>query len=42
MRYSLKYARRELITFGKDIDMRKLMKGVDDYTYIYVGGHEGA
>ena len=41
MWYTLKYFRRKLIPFGKDVDVRKLMKGNDEYVYIYVGGEEG-
>jgi len=33
--YSLKYERRELIQFGRDVEVGKLTKGKEEYAYIY-------
>jgi len=32
--YSLKYNRMELLSLGQDGDVRKLMKGNDEYAYL--------
>ena len=42
MWYSMKYDRREVHLLGKDVDVTKLMKGNEEYAYIYVGGKEGS
>jgi len=39
--YSMKHDRREVLLLWKDVDVMKLMKGNEDYAYIYVGGKEG-
>ncbi|KAJ8434229.1 hypothetical protein Cgig2_005908 [Carnegiea gigantea] len=41
MWYSLKCNRFELLPLGRDGDVKKLMKGNDEYTYLYVEGSEG-
>ncbi|KAJ8435704.1 hypothetical protein Cgig2_002661 [Carnegiea gigantea] len=41
MWYSLKYNRLELLPLGRDGDVKKLMKGNDEYAYLYVAGSEG-
>ena len=34
----MKHDRREVLSFGKDVDV---MKGNDEHVYIYVGGEKG-
>ncbi|KAJ8426902.1 hypothetical protein Cgig2_024393 [Carnegiea gigantea] len=41
MWYSLKCNRLELLPLGRDSDVKKLMKGNDEYAYLYVAGSEG-
>ncbi|KAJ8431233.1 hypothetical protein Cgig2_020778 [Carnegiea gigantea] len=41
MWYSLKHNRLELLPLGQGGDVKKLMKGNDEYTYLYVAGSEG-
>ncbi|KAJ8432093.1 hypothetical protein Cgig2_001174 [Carnegiea gigantea] len=41
MWYSLKCNRMELLPLGRDADVGKLMKGNDEYAYVYVVGSEG-
>jgi len=41
MWYSLKCNRFELLPLGRDGDVKKLMKGNDEYAYLYVAGSEG-
>ncbi|KAJ8437819.1 hypothetical protein Cgig2_013435 [Carnegiea gigantea] len=41
MWYSLKCNQMELLPLGRDADMGKLMKGNDEYAYVYVAGSEG-
>jgi len=38
----MKYDRRALLPFWKDVDVMKLLKGNDEHAYIYVGGEERA
>ncbi|KAJ8423056.1 hypothetical protein Cgig2_019826 [Carnegiea gigantea] len=40
MWYSLKCNQMELLPLGRDADMGKLMKGNDEYAYVYVAGSE--
>ncbi|KAJ8425362.1 hypothetical protein Cgig2_032878 [Carnegiea gigantea] len=42
MWYSLKCNRLELLPLGQDGDVKKLMKGNDEYAYLYVAGSEGS
>ena len=42
MWYNMKYDRREVLLLRKDVDVLNLMKGNEDYAYIYVGGKEGS
>ena len=39
--YSLKYDRREVIQLGRDVDVEKLIKGNEEYPYVYMVGDEG-
>ena len=41
MWYSLKCNRFELLPFGRDGDVKKLMKGNNEYAYLYVARSEG-
>ncbi|KAJ8444285.1 hypothetical protein Cgig2_029698 [Carnegiea gigantea] len=41
MWYSLKCNQMELLPLGRDADVGKLMKGNDEYAYVYVEGSEG-
>ena len=41
MWYSLKCNRMELLPLGREANVGKLMKGNDEYAYIYVAGSEG-
>ena len=41
MWYSLKCNGMELLPLGQDGDVKKLMKGNDEYAYLYVVGSEG-
>ncbi|KAJ8432866.1 hypothetical protein Cgig2_033871 [Carnegiea gigantea] len=41
MWYSLKCNQLDLLPLGRDGDVKKLMKGNDEYTYLYVVGSEG-
>jgi len=42
MWYIMKYDIKDLLSFGKDVDVMKLLKGNDEHAYIYVDGEEGA
>ncbi|KAJ8435885.1 hypothetical protein Cgig2_010918 [Carnegiea gigantea] len=41
MWYRLKCNRLELLPLGRDVDVKKLMKGNDEYAYLYATGSEG-
>ena len=41
MWYSLKYDQRKVIKLGRDIDVEKLIKGNEEYAYVYVAEDEG-
>ena len=34
--YTMKYDRRALLPFRKDVDVMKLLKGNDEHVYIYI------
>ena len=40
MWHSLKCNQIKLLPFGRDGDFRKLMKGNDEYEYLYMGGSQ--
>ncbi|KAJ8422350.1 hypothetical protein Cgig2_015345 [Carnegiea gigantea] len=42
MWYSLKCNRFELLPLGRDGDVKKLMKGNNEYAYLYVAGRKGS
>ena len=37
----MKFDRRIVVRFGRDRDLLKLMKGNDEFTFMYVGGKDG-
>ncbi|KAJ8423072.1 hypothetical protein Cgig2_009341 [Carnegiea gigantea] len=39
--FSMKFDRRIVVPFGRDGDLLKLMKGNDEFIFMYVGGKDG-